>query len=305
MAFIDMFVLFYSLVMYNSNANIKHKKRMEKQMNPIEMMNESISYIRKYTKLKPKLGLILGSGLGSLTDEMTESIEIPFENIPHFAKPTVEGHHGKLVIGKLNGVEVAALSGRYHFYEGYPLSVVTYPVRILKLLGVDKLILTNACGAVNKEFKPGELMVISDHLNLTFYNPLIGKNIDEFGPRFPDASEIYTKEFREVAKQAGKELNIKLQEGVYAWWTGPSYETPAEIKMIRILGGDAIGMSTVPEALVASHMGMKVLGISCLTNMASGILPQKLSHQEVLDVAKEVRLSFQSLVKNIAEKIGK
>jgi purine-nucleoside phosphorylase len=268
-------------------------------MNPIEMMKESIAYIRKHTTLEPQIGLILGSGLGSLTDEMTESIEIPFENIPYFEKPTVEGHHGKLVIGKLNGVIVAGLSGRYHFYEGYPLDAVTYPVRILGLLGVNKLILTNACGAVNMNFKPGELMVITDHLNLTFYNPLIGKNLDELGPRFPDASEIYTKELREIAKSAAKKLSIKLQEGVYAWWTGPSYETPAEIKMIRILGGDAIGMSTVPEALVASHMGMKILGISCLTNMASGILPQKLSHQEVLDVANDVKTKFQSLVKKI------
>ena len=268
-------------------------------MSPIDMMNESIEYIRKYTALRPQIGLILGSGLGSLTDEMTDSVEIPFEDIPHFAKPTVEGHSGKLVIGSLNGVIVAALSGRYHFYEGYPLSVVTYPVRILGLLGVKKLILTNACGAVNMSFKPGDLMVISDHLNLTFYNPLIGKNMDEFGPRFPDASEIYTKKLRKIAKNAANELDIKLQEGVYAWWTGPSYETPAEIKMIRILGGDAIGMSTVPEALVASHMGMEILGISCLTNMASGILSQKLSHQEVLDVAKEVKTRFQTLVKKI------
>ncbi|MBU1143431.1 MAG: purine-nucleoside phosphorylase [Firmicutes bacterium] len=274
-------------------------------MNPIEMMNESIAYIRKYTTLTPQIGLILGSGLGSLTDEMTDSVEIPFESIPHYAKPTVEGHSGKLVIGNLNGVIVAALSGRYHFYEGYPLNVVTYPVRILGLLGVKKLILTNACGAVNMNFKPGELMLISDHLNLTFYNPLIGKNIDEFGPRFPDASEIYTKNLREVAKNAANELDIKLQEGVYAWWTGPSYETPAEIKMIRILGGDAIGMSTVPEALVASHMGMDILGISCLTNMASGILPQKLSHQEVLDVAKEVKTRFQTLVKKIVHEMSK
>lgn len=273
-------------------------------MDPIEMMNESLAYIRKYTQLKPKIGLILGSGLGSLTDEITERVEIPFEHIPHFAKPTVEGHHGKLVIGKLDGVIVAGLSGRYHYYEGYPLSVVTYPVRILKLLGVEQLILTNACGAVNMEFKPGELMLITDHLNLTFYNPLIGKNLDELGPRFPDASEIYSKHLRDIARQSAKKLNIKLQEGVYAWWTGPSYETPAEIKMIRILGGDAIGMSTVPEALVASHMGMNVLGISCLTNMASGILPQKLSHQEVLDVAKEVKTSFQTLVKKIVREIG-
>ncbi|MDO9628437.1 MAG: purine-nucleoside phosphorylase [Acholeplasmataceae bacterium] len=268
-------------------------------MNQLEMIKEAIEYIRKHTKLRPSIGLILGSGLGSLVDEMTDSIEFPFEMIPHFAKPTVEGHSGKLVIGNLNGICVVALSGRYHYYEGYPLSVVTFPVRVMGLLGVKKLIITNACGAVNMEFKPGELMLIHDHLNLTSNNPLIGENIEEFGPRFPDASEIYTKKLREIARNAANELNIQLQEGVYAWWTGPSYETPAEIKMIRILGGDAVGMSTVPEALIASHMGMEVLGISCLTNMASGILPQKLSHQEVLDVAKEVRSSFQSLVKKI------
>jgi purine-nucleoside phosphorylase len=169
----------------------------------------------------------------------------------------------------------------------------------MKLLGVETLILTNACGAVNKDFKPGELMLIEDHINLTANNPLIGKNLDDFGPRFPDATEIYTKSLRDKALDIGNKQNIKLHQGVYAWWTGPSYETPAEIKMIRILGGDAVGMSTVPEAIVASHAGMKVLGISCLTNMASGILPQKLSHQEVLDVAKEVRVSFGSLIKEI------
>jgi purine-nucleoside phosphorylase len=169
----------------------------------------------------------------------------------------------------------------------------------MKLLGVETLILTNACGAVNRNFKPGELMVIKDHINLTANNPLIGSNVDFFGPRFPDASEIYTKNLRDLAKKVAEKNNIKLNEGVYTWWTGPSYETPAEIKMISVLGGDAVGMSTVPEALVASHAGMNVLGISCLTNMASGILPQKLSHQEVLDVAKQVRASFSQLIKDI------
>ena len=260
---------------------------------------QAASFIENIKNIKPKIGLILGSGLGVLSDEMTDAVRIPFETIPHFVKPTAEGHKGEVVVGKLNGIEVVLLSGRYHYYEGYTLEQVTFPVRVMKLLGVQTLILTNACGAVNRNFKPGELMVIRDHINLTANNPLIGKNRDEFGPRFPDASEIYTKNLREIAFRVGEKLGIKLNQGVYAWWTGPSYETPAEIKMISILGGDAVGMSTVPEALVASHTGMQVLGISCLTNMASGILPQKLSHQEVLDVALEVKESFSHLIKEI------
>ncbi|PKK94233.1 MAG: purine-nucleoside phosphorylase [Tenericutes bacterium HGW-Tenericutes-6] len=267
-----------------------------KDMKPYQ---KAASYILARTDMNPKIGLILGSGLGVLADEMKDAVHIPFESIPNFVKPTAEGHKGELVVGKLNGVEVVLLSGRYHYYEGYSLKEVTFPVRVMKLLGVETLILTNACGAVNKDFKPGELMLIEDHINLTANNPLIGKNLDDFGPRFPDATEIYTKSLRDKALDIGNKQNIKLHQGVYAWWTGPSYETPAEIKMIRILGGDAVGMSTVPEAIVASHAGMKVLGISCLTNMASGILPQKLSHQEVLDVAKEVRVSFGSLIKEI------
>lgn len=268
-------------------------------MMDLKMYQEAASYIKTQTTIKPKIGLILGSGLGVLANEMTEAIHIPFDQIPYFMKPTAEGHKGEVVCGKLNGVEVILLNGRYHYYEGYTLEQVTFPVRIMKLLGVETLILTNACGAVNRSFKPGELMIIKDHINLTANNPLIGKNLDIFGPRFPDASEIYTKDLRMLAKRVGDHLGIKLNEGVYTWWTGPSYETPAEIKMISILGGDAVGMSTVPEALVASHAGMNVLGISCLTNMASGILPQKLSHQEVLDVANEVRSSFGQLIKSI------
>lgn len=268
-------------------------------MKDMKMYQKAASAILAKTKINPKIGLILGSGLGVLADEMEDAVKIPFESIPYFVKSTAEGHQGELVVGKLQGVEVVILNGRYHYYEGYTLQQVTFPVRVMKLLGVETLILTNACGAVNRNFKPGELMVIKDHINLTANNPLIGSNVDFFGPRFPDASEIYTKSLRDVAKKVAEKNNIKLNEGVYTWWTGPSYETPAEIKMISVLGGDAVGMSTVPEALVASHAGMNVLGISCLTNMASGILPQKLSHQEVLDVAKQVRASFSQLIKDI------
>ena len=268
-------------------------------MNLYQQASEAAQYIQKNNNYKPKIGLILGSGLGSLVQEMTDTSEFPFEEVPHFAVPTTEGHSGKVVFGKLLGVPVVALSGRYHFYEGFDLSIVTFPVRLMRMLGIETLILTNACGAINTEFKPGDLMVITDHINLVSNNPLIGKNIEQFGPRFPDSSEIYTKSLRKIAHQAAEKLGILLRDGVYAWWTGPSYETPAEIKMIRILGADAVGMSTVPEALVASHMDMKVLGISCLTNMASGILDQKLSHQEVLEVAQTVNLKFRNLIKNI------
>jgi len=272
-------------------------------MTQMKQYQKAASYILARTDSNPKIGLILGSGLGVLTEEIENAVKIPFEHIPFFTKPTAEGHKGELVIGKLGGVDVVALSGRYHYYEGLTLQQVTFPVRVMKLLGVERLILTNACGAVNESFKPGEIMLIEDHINLVSNNPLIGKNQDDFGPRFPDATEIYTKKLREIAIQEATLLNLKIQQGVYAWWTGPSYETPAEIKMIRRLGADAVGMSTVPEALVASHAGIEVLGLSCLTNMASGILPQKLSHQEVLDVALHVREKFSLLVKNIVKKI--
>jgi purine-nucleoside phosphorylase len=272
-------------------------------MTQMKQYQKAASYILARTHSNPKIGLILGSGLGVLTEEMTEAVKISFEHIPYFVKPTAEGHKGEIVVGKLGGIEVVALSGRYHYYEGLTLHQLTFPVRVMKLLGVEKVILTNACGAVNKAFAPGDLMLITDHINLVSNNPLIGKNQDDFGPRFPDATEIYTKKLREIAQRVATQHHLKLQEGVYAWWTGPTYETPAEIKMIRTLGADAVGMSTVPEALVASHAGMDVLGISCLTNMASGILPQKLSHQEVLDVASQVREKFSKLIKDIIQNI--
>jgi len=268
-----------------------------------QKMLEAKDFLKPKLKETPKIGMILGSGLGNLVDQMTDTTEIPFSKIPYFKTTSAVGHSGVIAAGYLNNKYVIALKGRYHYYEGHTLKEVTFPVKVLKLLGVETLIITNSCGAVNKDFNPGELMLITDHLNLTGNNPLIGDNIDELGPRFPDASEIYTKSLRALALKEAKDLDIKLNQGVYAWWTGPSYETPAEIKMIRILGADAVGMSTVPESLVASHMGMSVLGISCLTNMASGILDQKLTHDEVIEVAGKANADFSRLLLNILKHI--
>ncbi|WP_342514042.1 purine-nucleoside phosphorylase [Sporosarcina sp. FSL K6-1522] len=264
---------------------------------------EAKNYIVSKTKVVPEIGIILGSGLGNLADEIENSVVIPYEDIPFFSKSDAVGHANELVIGQLAGKTVVAMKGRYHFYEGYSLDEVTFPVRVMKALGIDKLIITNACGAVNTDFNPGELMLITDHLNLVGINPLIGKNNDDLGTRFPDASEIYNRELRNTALQVAKKHNITLREGVYGWWSGPVYETPAEIRMIRILGGDAIGMSTVPEATVATHAGLKVLGISCLTNMASGILDEPLSHEDVIAVAAKSRNAFVHLIKNVLQEI--
>ena len=272
-------------------------------MTELQKIQEAHQYVLRHMNGKPKIGLVLGSGLGNILNDMTEKVEIPLSVIPYFEKPTTVGHDGILAIGYIKNVLVIALSGRYHFYEGYDLQTVTRPIRLMKMLGVKTLILTNACGAINTSYQPGDLMIINDHINTTARNPLIGLNIDELGPRFPDASNIYTKKLVQLAHEIAENEHMKLQEGVYAWWTGPSYETPAEIRMLRILGADAVGMSTVPEALVASHMQMDVLGISCLTNMASGILDQKLSHQEVLDVAKSVNIKFKHLISEIITKI--
>jgi len=272
-------------------------------MKTFQDMIEAKNYINLRIDNKPTVGIVLGSGLGNLINQMKDIIEIPFVDIPHFKQPKALGHSGILVIGDLHGTYVAALKGRYHYYEGHTLSEVTFPIRVLKLLGVETMIITNSCGAVNTSYKPGELMLITDHLNLTGNNPLIGDNIDELGPRFPDGLQIYTKKLRDLTLEKAKELKIKINQGVYAWWTGPSYETPAEIKMIRKLGADAVGMSTVPESIVASHMGMEVLGISCLTNMATGILDQKLSHQEVIDVASKASEDFSKLVTKIIKEL--
>ncbi|WP_077619832.1 purine-nucleoside phosphorylase [Bacillus sinesaloumensis] len=264
---------------------------------------EAKDYILSKTDQRPTIGMILGSGLGTLAEDIENAVVIPYSEIPHFARSEAIGHANELVIGQLKGKTVAAMKGRFHYYEGFTLDEVTFPVRVMKALGIENLLITNACGAVNTDFSPGDLMLITDHINLVATNPLIGMNNPELGTRFPDMSEVYNKGLRGIAAEVGKEKNIELREGVYAWWSGPTYETPAEIRMIRTLGADAVGMSTVPEAIVANHGGMKVLGISCLTNMASGILDQPLSHDEVIDVAGRVKTKFIELVTGILEKV--
>ncbi|WP_091347991.1 purine-nucleoside phosphorylase [Anaerobranca gottschalkii] len=269
----------------------------------MEKLDQTVSYIKERVAIQPEIGMILGSGLGILAEEIEKAVKIPYEEIPNFPVSTVSGHAGNLVFGYLQGKPVVAMQGRFHYYEGYSQIEVTFPVRVMKLLGVEKLLVTNAAGGVNKEFNVGQLMLITDHINLTGSNPLIGPNLDELGERFPDMSMAYNKGLGEIAKKVAKDLGINLAEGVYVGFSGPNYETPQEIKMVRTIGGDAVGMSTVPEVIVANHCGLKVLGISCITNMAAGILDQPLDHSEVIQVTKQVREDFIKLVKNIVKEI--
>ena len=259
---------------------------------------ETVKFIKSKIEIEPKIGIILGSGLGPLVKEIENKIEIDYKDIPNFPLSTVEGHEGMLVFGTIANKPVMAMKGRFHYYEGYDPSEVTFAVRTMKLLGIKNLLVTNAAGGVNKSFKPGDLMIIKDHIGLFGPSPLRGKNIKEFGPRFNDMSEAYNKKLIELIKNVAKSENIELVEGVYAYTQGPMYETPAEIRVLSTLGADAVGMSTVPEVTVARHSGMKILGISCITNMAAGILDQPLKHEEVMQTAKEVEEKFLVLVKN-------
>lgn len=259
---------------------------------------EAASYIRgRIGKRKPKMSIVLGSGLGSLADELKNRIVIDYSEIPGFMESTVPGHSGKLVVGEFGGKSIICMSGRFHYYEGYSLQQVTFPIRVFSLLGIKNLILTNAAGGVDTGFSPGDLMLIKDHINLSGLNALIGPNEDMFGPRFLGCSDIYTSNIREQAEQIAEKIGIQTRKGIYYYMPGPSYEAPAEIPAIRNNGGDAVGMSTVHEALVACHCSMRVLGISCITNMAAGILPTPLSHQEVIDTAEQTREKFSKLIK--------
>lgn len=269
-----------------------------------DSINKAVSYIQEKYSTQPKIGLILGSGLGILADEIDNAVSIPYHSIPEFPQSTVEGHAGELVCGDLEGVPVIAMKGRFHYYEGYSMQTVTFPVRVMKELGVEIMIVTNAAGGVNPSFAAGDLMIISDHLNLTGDNPLIGKNDASFGPRFPDMTDAYSNELRTVAKQIASDLGIKVQEGVYAGFSGPTYETPAEVKMAGILGADAVGMSTVSEVVVARHSGLKVLGISCISNMAAGISPIPLSHDEVMETTERVKGDFKAFVRTIVKQFA-
>jgi purine-nucleoside phosphorylase len=250
-----------------------------------------------------RVAVVLGSGLGAFADDLQEAKAIPYEEIPGFARPTVEGHSGRLVLGKVEGVPALAMQGRFHYYEGYSSEEVVFPVRMFGVLGVKALVLTNAAGGINVEFDQGSLMVISDHLNLMGMSPLLGPNDERFGPRFPDMSEVYSREYQEVAVEEAHALGLELRRGIYAALTGPSYETPAEIRMLRTLGADAVGMSTVPEAIVARHMGMKVLGLSCITNMASGLLDQPINHQEVMETGERAHNIFKELLLHVIPRL--
>ncbi len=259
-------------------------------------IQEAASYIRSKSDITPEVGLILGSGLGVLAELIEDGVAIAYSDIPHFPVSTVEGHEGELLLGNIKGRPVVMMKGRFHMYEGYGPEVTAFPVRVMKALGVSSLLVTNAAGGVNTSYQPGDLMVLSDHLNLTARNPLIGPNDPELGVRFPDLSEAYSRRLRQVFKDTAASQGLNVQEGVYAGLLGPTYETPAEIRMLRTLGADAVGMSTVSETIVARHAGVEVLGISCITNMAAGILDQPLSHDEVMETAERVRNQFLKLV---------
>lgn len=263
----------------------------------LECLQETKNYLASRTDLSPRIGLILGSGLGEMADQLENATAVDYGDIPHFPVSTVEGHAGKLVFGRLEGQPVVAMQGRFHYYEGYSMQEVTYPVRVMKELGVECLIVTNACGGMNPSFQAGDLMIIRDHLNMTGANPLIGPNEPTLGPRFPDMSRAYTPELAEFAKSTAASLGIDVKEGVYAGISGPNYMAAAELKMLRLLGGDAVGMSTVPEVIVASHAGLKVIGISCVTDMAIADELEPLTHEQVIEVANRTKPKFISLVR--------
>lgn len=252
----------------------------------------------------PRIALVLGSGLGDYASRIENPVTISYGDIPGFPVSTVAGHSGEFVFGTLFGVPVGVMRGRFHFYEGYTMAQSVMGVRLFKLLGAQTLVLTNAAGGVNTAFKPGDLMLIEDHINYSGQNPLIGHNDERFGPRFPDMSDCYGKALRPLAQDAAKEAGIDLKHGVYMMFTGPSYETPAEIRMARTVGADAVGMSTAPEAIAARHAGLKTLGISLITNMAAGVLDQPLSHEEVMETSREAALRFTALVDGIVKRLG-
>ena len=265
-------------------------------MNLSTRIDNAIAHIRTRTDAVPEIGMILGSGLGDFADTLENRQVIPFSDIPDFPMATVPGHTGAFVFGTRHGKSVVCLQGRLHYYEGHPMSLLTLPVRIMAKLGVKLLVLTNAAGGVNTAYRPGDLMLITDHINYSGMNPLIGEYHESFGTRFPDVSDLYSSGLRLKLKLAAVEAGINLRQGVYMMFSGPNYETPAEIRMARILGADAVGMSTVPEALVAAQCGLRVLGVSCITNLAAGVSPNKLSHQEVMETAAMAHDKFHSLV---------
>ena len=269
----------------------------------LQKIQETADFLKSKIKTNPKTGIILGTGLGNLVTQITETTEIPYETIPNFPVSTVEGHSGKLIVGLLGGVEVVAMQGRFHYYEGYDMKAVTFPVRVMKVLGIENLLVSNASGGVHPDFEIGDLMIITDHLNLFPEHPLRGKNFAELGPRFPDMSNAYSKELIVKAKDIAAKNNIKVVEGVYVGTTGPTFETPAEYKYFRTIGGDAVGMSTVPEVIVANHSGMKVFGMSIITDLGVPGKIVEVTHEEVQEIGNKVQplmtLIMKELVKDL------
>lgn len=269
----------------------------------IEQLHNMADFIESRAAQRPEIALVLGSGLGDYADGLENPVRVPYADIPGFPVSTVEGHAGCFVLGAWAGKRVIAMQGRFHCYEGYSQREVTIPIRVMRLLGADRLVLTNAAGGVNEGFRPGTLMLLRDHINFSGCNPLTGANIDELGPRFPDMSAVYDAELRERLKALAAEAGIPLAEGVYMMFAGPSFETPAEVRMARLLGGDAVGMSTVPEAIAANHCGMKIIGVSCITNLASGLSGAALNHREVIDTAARVKADFTRLLDLIIDRL--
>jgi purine-nucleoside phosphorylase len=269
-----------------------------------ERAEHAARIIRSRTTETPRVAIVLGSGLGGFADDFEEPVQVPYEEIPGFARSTAEGHAGRLVIGKIDQVPLVAMQGRVHFYEGYSLEQVTFPIRAFNLLGIKTLILTNAAGGVNVQLTQGALMVLSDHLNLMGDNPLRGPNDPRFGPRFPDMTFAYSPELQEIAVEEAKALGVEIRRGIYAALAGPSYETPAEIHLLRALGADAVGMSTVPEVIVARQMNIEVLGISCITNMAAGISDEPISHEDVMATGDRVRETFTQLLRRVVGRVS-
>jgi len=272
-------------------------------MNLKEQIESSVNYIRSITDFQPEIGMILGSGLGGYADQIENPVYIPYGEIPGFPVSTVAGHAGRFVLGERFGKRMIAMQGRFHFYEGYSQGLITMPVRVMKRLGVKQLLLTNAAGGVNTSFPVGALMLITDHINYSGQNPLTGENLEEFGPRFPDMGDVYSRTLREKLMACAGEAGILLQEGVYMMFSGPNYETPAEVRMARIAGADAVGMSTVPEAIVARHCGMQTIGISCITNFAAGIQQTPLNHAEVVAVTTRVYSGFVALLDILVQQV--
>ena len=281
----------------------------KKRQNYCAQVFEAVDHIRKslaaYKIKRVELSILLGSGLGDLADTLQARRSISFSSIPHFPSPSVAGHSGRLVFGETEAVPICCLQGRVHYYEGHDMRAVTFPVRVLGALGIKRLIVTNAAGGLHSNWKAGDLMLIRDHVSLFMPNPLLGPNLHMFGPRFPDMSECYSKTLRQLAVKCARKIRLKLRQGIYAAVSGPSYETPAEIKMLRKMGADAVGMSTVPEAIVARHMGMECLGISIITNLAAGISRSRLSHQEVLETAQRIKPKLTKFLNSLSHEISR